>query len=54
MERLQLKTLAKDLGSYVGKTVVVAGWAKSIRDSKALSVQRLGKYLQAQPRDFQS
>ena len=35
MERLQLKTLAKDLGSYGGKTVVVAGWAKSIRDSKA-------------------
>ena len=35
MERLQLKTLAKDLGSYGGETVVVAGWAKSIRDSKA-------------------
>ena len=35
MERLQLKTLAKDLELYGGKQVTVAGWAKSIRDSKA-------------------
>ncbi|MBE7093871.1 MAG: asparagine--tRNA ligase [Clostridiales bacterium] len=35
MERLQLKTLAKDLHLYGGKQVTVAGWAKSIRDSKA-------------------
>ena len=35
MERLQLKTLAADLQAYGGKTVTVAGWAKSIRDSKA-------------------
>ena len=35
MERLQLKTLAKDLHVYGGKQVTVAGWAKSIRDSKA-------------------
>ena len=35
MERLQLKTLAKDLQAYGGKQVTVAGWAKSIRDSKA-------------------
>ena len=35
MERLQLKTLAKELESYGGKIVTVAGWAKSIRDSKA-------------------
>ena len=35
MERLQLKTLAADLQAYGGKRVTVAGWAKSIRDSKA-------------------
>ena len=35
MERLQLKALAADLQAYGGKTVTVAGWAKSIRDSKA-------------------
>ncbi len=35
MERLQLKTLAADLQAYGDKTVTVAGWAKSIRDSKA-------------------
>ena len=35
MERLQLRTLAAELESYGGKTVTVAGWAKSIRDSKA-------------------
>jgi len=35
MERLQLRTLAAELENYGGKTVTVAGWAKSIRDSKA-------------------
>ena len=35
MERLTLKTLAQTLSQYGGKTVTVAGWAKSIRDSKA-------------------
>ena len=35
MERLQLKTLHKQSGEFGGKTVTVAGWAKSIRDSKA-------------------
>ncbi|MBQ8374409.1 MAG: asparagine--tRNA ligase [Clostridia bacterium] len=35
MERLSLKTLSADLAAYGGKTVTVAGWAKSIRDSKA-------------------
>ena len=35
MERLQLKTLAGQLETYGGKIVTVAGWAKSIRDSKA-------------------
>ena len=35
MERLQLRELAKKLAEYGGKTVTVAGWAKSIRDSKA-------------------
>ena len=35
MERLQLKTLQKEASAYGGKTVTVAGWAKSIRDSKA-------------------
>ena len=35
MERLQLKTLASELETYGGKIVTVAGWAKSIRDSKA-------------------
>ncbi len=35
MERLYLKTLGKDFPAYDGKEVTVAGWAKTIRDSKA-------------------
>ena len=35
MERLQLKQLNKNLEAYGGKTVTVAGWARTIRDSKA-------------------
>ena len=35
MERLQLKTLNENTSAYGGKTVVVAGWARTIRDSKA-------------------
>ena len=35
MERLTLKELAQKLAEYGGTTVTVAGWAKSIRDSKA-------------------
>ncbi len=35
MERLQLKELNKDVQAYDGKTVVIAGWARTIRDSKA-------------------
>ena len=35
MERLQLKQLNKQLEIYGGKTVTVAGWARTIRDSKA-------------------
>ena len=35
MERLQLKTLHKQYGEFGGQSVTVAGWAKSIRDSKA-------------------
>ena len=35
MDRLQLKTLNEKLQSYGGKEVVVAGWARTIRDSKA-------------------
>ncbi len=35
MERLTLRTLAENLTTYGDKTVTVAGWAKSIRDSKA-------------------
>ena len=35
MERLQLKKLNENLSAYGGKTVTVAGWAKTIRDSKA-------------------
>ena len=35
MDRLQLKTLNANLQAYDGKTVTVAGWARTIRDSKA-------------------
>lgn len=35
MERLQLKTLNANVFAYGGKTVMVAGWARTIRDSKA-------------------
>ena len=35
MERLQLKTLNENLSLYGGKSVTVAGWARTIRDSKA-------------------
>ncbi|MBR2329783.1 MAG: asparagine--tRNA ligase [Clostridia bacterium] len=35
MERLQLKTLNENTAAYGGKTVTVAGWARTIRDSKA-------------------
>ena len=35
MDRLQLKTLNQNLQSYGGQEVTVAGWARTIRDSKA-------------------
>ncbi len=35
MERLLLKNLTENAAAYGGKTVVVAGWARTIRDSKA-------------------
>ncbi len=35
MERIYLKALGKDFAAYDGKEVTVAGWAKTIRDSKA-------------------
>ena len=35
MERLQLKKLNENTAAYGGKTVTVAGWARTIRDSKA-------------------
>ena len=35
MERIQLKNLNGNLSAYGGKTVTVAGWARTIRDSKA-------------------
>ncbi len=35
MERIRLKELSDKLSAYDGKTVVVAGWARTIRDSKA-------------------
>ena len=35
MERLQLKLLNENTAAYGGKTVTVAGWARTIRDSKA-------------------
>ncbi len=35
MERIRLKELNTSFSAYDGKTVTVAGWAKTIRDSKA-------------------
>ncbi len=35
MKRLPLKELNKQLANYDGQTVTVAGWARTIRDSKA-------------------
>ena len=35
MERIKLKELNKSFSAYDGKEVTVAGWAKTIRDSKA-------------------
>ena len=35
MERIQLKELNANLSAYDGKAVTVAGWARTIRDSKA-------------------
>ncbi len=35
MDRIQLKELNANLSAYGGKTVTVAGWARTIRDSKA-------------------
>ena len=35
MERIRLKELNENFSAYDGKTVTVAGWARTIRDSKA-------------------
>ena len=35
MERILLKDLSAHIAEYDGKTVTVAGWARTIRDSKA-------------------
>ena len=35
MKRLELKKVFKNSGEYVGKTVYVCGWARTIRDSKS-------------------
>ena len=35
MERIYLKELNENLSAFGGKSVTVAGWAKTIRDSKA-------------------
>ena len=35
MERIKLKELNENTAVYGGKTVTVAGWARTIRDSKA-------------------
>ena len=35
MERIRLKELNENLSAFDGKSVTVAGWAKTIRDSKA-------------------
>ena len=35
MKRIQLKELNENLSAFGGKSVTVAGWAKTIRDSKA-------------------
>ena len=35
MERLTLKALSAGLETYANKEVTVAGWARTIRDSKA-------------------
>ena len=35
MERTELKKIAADLAAFDGKTVFVAGWMKTVRDSKA-------------------
>ena len=35
MDRIQLKQLNENLSAYGGKSVTVAGWARTIRDSKA-------------------
>ncbi len=35
MDRIQLKTIGSNFSAYDGKEVKVAGWAKTIRDSKA-------------------
>ena len=36
MERLEIARLYADMSDYIGKEVVVCGWVKTIRDSKAL------------------
>ncbi len=36
MKRNEISAFYKDLPTYAGKTVTVCGWARSIRDSKAL------------------
>ena len=35
MDRIYLKELNANFSAYDGKTVTVAGWARTIRDSKA-------------------
>ena len=35
MDRIRLKELNENFSAYDGKQVTVAGWAKTIRDSKA-------------------
>ena len=35
MDRIELKKIAADVAAYAGKTVGVAGWIKTVRDSKA-------------------
>ena len=34
MEKMQLKTLNEKYAEFDGKTVLVCGWARTVRDSK--------------------
>lgn len=41
MEKLTIKNIYKNTESYIGKTVTIEGWAKTVRDSRTFGFLEL-------------